>query len=108
MVELLRCQDRWGRWIILDADQWIGHVLVRHNQLTDQENAVRATVESPEIVTRDLSDPRREQYYRPSILLPPLDRTYLKVCVDFSMSIGFIVTAFPVKRVHPKELVRWP
>lgn len=108
MVELLRCQDRWGRRIVLDTDQWNDHIIPRHSQLTEQVDAIRATIESADFVTRDRDDPDRDQFYRQGILAPPLHRTYLKVCVDFGREPAYIVTAFPVKHVHAKELIRWP
>lgn len=108
MVELLRCQDRWGRWIVLDTDQWNDHVLVGHPELAGFEDRLRATLTAPDYVTEDRDHSTREHFYRSKILPDPWYRTFLNVCVDFQEGIGFVVTAFPSRRIHPKERQQWP
>ena len=111
MADIFCCQDPIGHTVCLDEDHWVTHVIVERVRafLAGQEAAVELTISDPITVTRDRNDADRFNYYRPFALQAPYDRVYLKVCVRFVWQPGnvhddgFVVTAYPVDQVHPRE-----
>ncbi len=58
------CLDQWGRPVIGRRRRWEGHVVPWHAELDEHFDAVRATVEDPEMVRFDATYPDRENVYR--------------------------------------------
>lgn len=114
MAELLRCTDRWGREVILSDGQWSGHIQPGHAEMTNQLAAVRRAIEAPDRVNHDQRNPNGENFYVLGGLPPPLDRTWVKVCVRFTLLApngpwrGEIVTAYATSIVKQAEVQKWP
>ena len=115
MVVILRCRDRWGRVVALTDDQWINHIKLRHVEMRSIcPDPLRMAIEQPEAVTSDRTFPDREHSYRSGVLPPPYERTYINVVVGYTQTdpegpaTGFVVTAYAVGRIHPKEVCKWP
>lgn len=106
---MVRSIDRWRRAISISRQQWLGHVLVQHPELTDQLEALHATLMNPEVVMHDTIFEDRENVYRPGLLPSPLDHLYLKVVVAFRHTdAGEVVTAYPTSQIKPGEVQKWP
>lgn len=45
------CRDRWGRPVVGRRGRWDGYVIPRHAELDEHFDAVRTTIEEPEMVT---------------------------------------------------------
>lgn len=99
----------WNRQIELTESQWRGHILTNHPELQGHLDAIRMAIEQPDTVTYDAHERRRENFYVSSIK----GRLLLKVCVHYREQseqlprFGFVVTAYFIGRVPPKEGVRW-
>ncbi len=106
-LESLRCQDPWGREIVLTDDVWYGKILVKRPHLADALDAVERTLRDPQQLNDDRSHPRREVYYREDLLPAPDGWSIVKVVVEFDGDQGRVVTVFPVFNVHPDERLRW-
>ena len=71
---------------------------------------VRATVDNPEVVTRDVTYAHRENHYRRT----PSGRRRTKVVVHYrpvppqGTWAGEVITALHVKKVDPEEKQLWP
>ena len=113
MAEVLRCSDPWGRQVAVDADLWSRKVQA-HPELAGQEDAIRQTIEHPELVNHDKAHQDRECFYRRAMLPPPAHRAYLKVVIRYSAErdsadyLGHFVSAHPSSRISPKEHRKWP
>lgn len=110
---LLWCFDRWGRAIVLSADQWLGKILRDHGELDGHLDALHRTLVDPDVVRRDALHARRENFYRRATLPGFSERDYLKVCVEFSGgagggSAGTVITAYPTPTVKRGESQEWP
>jgi len=62
---------------------------------------------------QDKTHRNRLNYYRHGALPPPYQRLFLKVCVDFFPNgltgiLGEVITAYPTRRIDPKEAQQWP
>ncbi len=103
------CRDRWGRSVLGRRQRWEGHVRPRHAELDDHFDAVRATIEEPEVVTFDATYPDRENFYRFGAL-PGHDRLYLKVCVGYGETgvSATLITAYPTGIIGRGEAQKWP
>lgn len=114
MAEVLRCTDRWGRESILMNAQWMGHILVKHDEMIDGLGAIRQTIEQPDFVNHDLRNRHGENFYLFGALPAPLNRSYLKVCIRFTFIgplgpwRGEIVTAYATTAVKTGEVQKWP
>jgi hypothetical protein len=100
MVEILRCQDQWGRTVVLTRERWVTHVLRGRRREYFQGNE-RACVESkvthPEFVKHDIDFSNRECFYRPSPLPPPYGGVFVKVVVAYQtrangVDLGTVIT----------------
>jgi hypothetical protein len=115
MADLLRCQDRWGRTVVLDEDRWIDHVLRRRPYFRGRERScVEETLADPEFVTLDVDDPTRRCFYRPSPLPRPHADVLIKVVVayranpDGGPDTGTVVTVYPMPKQKTGERRLWP
>lgn len=61
-MEILRCQDRWGRDVVLTDDRWYGKILPKHREIT--EDAIRQTITDPDQVNWDKALDGVEVFYR--------------------------------------------
>lgn len=112
---LVACQDPAGRLVALTIARWVGHILPRHPELAEQQDAVLSTIEEPDEIRHDIEHRNRECYYRLGVLPDPFRRLYLKVCVEFGSedafgrdAIAVVVTTFPVRRPKQGEVIKWP
>jgi hypothetical protein len=100
------------RSVVAKRERWIGHVKVRHPEISDHLDAVRQGIEAPERIFADAGNPDGVNYYRFGVLPSPYHRLYLKVCVTFDVDadglMGTLVTAYPTKRFGRGEVQLWP
>ena len=84
---LVRCSHR----------TWSRHIAFRHPEIEDQQAAVLATLNQPDLVYRIGEIPDRKLLYRRSVLSFPYEQDYLMVVVSYppdSGSIAGVVTAY--------------
>ena len=108
----LECVDPWGRTVTLDQDCWEEHILRDHPALSDQLEAIHATLVSPDIVNFDAKQSDGKSYFRrgansnPSYL-----HLFVKVCVKYhsnsSHSHGQVLTANVTNAVKAGETEKW-
>ncbi len=114
MANLWRCQDRWGREIVLTDARWHAHIVHEHRAMAPHRDLVRQTVESPEEVKHDRTKASREVFYRRWRLSRHGRLVWLKVVVRFTTDPrtlaerGTVVTAYPTNRQKPGERHKWP
>jgi hypothetical protein len=106
-METLRCQDPWGREIVLLDAHWYGKILIDHPELADALDAVEQTLTDPELVNYDKAYENREVYYRRTSLPAPYGWSLVKVIVEFAGDEGEVITAFVAYNVNPDERFRW-
>lgn len=100
MAEILRCQDRWGRIVILHDDTWYEKILMDHAEVPDNPSMVEEVIQDPDRVNFDALSPNGENFYRRRVLQHPYDMDYLKVVVRFAVTessseaIGTVVSAY--------------
>lgn len=115
-TDLFACVDPWGRRITLTESQWFDHILVRHAELTPYRTAIERVLIAPTRLMSDTQYRERRNDYRENVLPAPLDRLYLKVCVEFKVLgvavgepiLGRVVTAYPLPTVKRGEVQLWP
>lgn len=99
MAEILRCEDRWGRTIVLHDDTWYEKILADHPSVSIDPSLIRTAVQNPDRVNFDARFPNGENFYRRGMLQHPYDVDYLKVVVRFAIvngeQVGTIVSAYP-------------
>jgi hypothetical protein len=101
--EIWRTRDRRGRVVVLTVASW-AHILDRRAAMANRLDQVRAAIERPDLVTRDVRHFHREIHYRrfPS-------GGWLKVVVGYrpvppqGTWAGVVITAYPVERPRSKE-----
>ena len=104
MAEIWRTRDRAGREVVLTS-AGLDHILQGHDEIADRLDEVRAAIEQPELVTRDVEYRHRENHYGRSSFNKP----WIKVVVQYrpvspqGTWAGEVITAYPVKRRDPKE-----
>jgi hypothetical protein len=85
---------------------------VRHPEIASHPDAVKWTIEAPDIIVSDFDNPDGLNYYRFGALPAPYDRLYLKVVVSFRQTgptiVGDLVTAYPTGRLARGEVQQWP
>lgn len=113
MAEVLRCQDRWGRDVVLHDSCWDGHVISGHPEMDGNMACVLTVIKDPHCVTHDVNDADGENFYRAFTLPAPFDRSYLKVCVRYQhthrpgTTYGVVVTAYSTSSIKQGERVKW-
>lgn len=112
---VLHCFDPVGREVIARLGRWEDHIERRHPEIDEHFDAVQQTIESPELITIDPIDARRENFYRRGALPAPYDRIYLKVCVAYgpgnvlgTFQVGEVITAYPTRKIGRGEAQREP
>ena len=78
MTEAERFRDRSGREVTVTRRR-VRHILDRHQDMAGRLDVVRATVETPEVVTRDVTHAHRENDYRQA----PSGRRRTKVVIHY-------------------------
>lgn len=114
MVALLFARDPLGRWTRLEDSIWWTKICIGHPYMRSQLEAVRAALTQLDEIRTNRVHADRECFYRANILTPPLARNYVRVVASFQqdritgLEEGFVVTAHPIPRIHPKEQHKWP
>ena len=109
MEEVWRTRDRAGREVVLTGIR-LAHILHQHQDMVALLAEVRRAVEACDLVTRDIRYAHRECLYRRF----GGDRRWMKVVVHYrpvppqGTWAGEVITAFPARRVDPKEVPLWP
>lgn len=104
------CFDQWGRRIRLAGSVWLTKIAIPGRIPADCLAEVERAVTDPDFVMHDKAHAERECFYKAGILPSPQYRTFLKVVVEFAAGStdGVVVTAFPVGRLHRREIQKWP
>jgi hypothetical protein len=102
-VYLINTDDPRPERVILWEDRFYGHI-AGHPSVTIE--AIRRTIENPDIITRDVKFAGRDNYYAKGND-PQFSDAYLKVCVQFGSDTGKVITAFPTDRLKPEEEILW-
>ena len=100
---LFRTHDPRLQAVILHRSRYYSHIWVQHR--IDVE-AIRATIEQPDLITVDPDDAYKENYYAQGVI-PDFPDLFLKVCVLFKQEIGRVITAFDVEMPKPNEDMIW-
>jgi hypothetical protein len=109
VAEIWRTQDRAGRYVLLSSAAR-DHILQRHADIEDRLEDVRAAIEQPNFVTRDIRYDRREISYRRS----PSGQGWIRVVVNFrpvppqGTWAGEVITAYRVDERNLQEVQLWP
>ncbi len=90
------CLDQWGRPVIGRRRRWEGHVVPWHAELDEHFDAVRATVEDPEMVRFDATYPAART---------STDSARYPVTTGAS---GTLITAYPTGIIGRREAQTWP
>jgi hypothetical protein len=99
MANLLRCNDRQGRAVVLTEECWYGKILVDHPDMEDQISGVEVTLRDPDGIRLDRTHLRREYFYRTQAHAR-YSHLYAKVVVEYANSgaqgvqVGRVVTAY--------------
>jgi hypothetical protein len=111
---LVSCFDPEGRAVLAVRGRWERHVRVEHPEVAEHDDAVRQTIERPDLIHSDKQWASREHFYRRGVLPGRRGGLFLKVCVEFGAphylgweSIGLVVTAYPLARPKRGEVVKW-
>jgi len=109
LAEIWRTRDHLGRVVIL-SPAGLDHIRVRHGDLANRMDEIRAVVEHPEFVTRDRQRARRECFYSRELSGP----LFIKAVVQYRPVPpqgnweGEIISAYPVDEPKPEEARLWP
>jgi len=100
--------------VICTRERFEGHILgeSEHDELRDHEASVERAIIGPLAIYRDADYATREVYYRPSDLLPPYDRGFVRVVVEFAVDAGggqsgTVITAYHAYRPKVTEVLLW-
>lgn len=92
--------DPLNRKIICTSDTWNNHIVKGHVIMQNNINAVKETIEKPEVIYKSNQSPVRNVYFSkvPSSTFPKL---YTKVVVeiDEASNTGEVVSAWPQKSI---------
>ncbi len=97
------CHDREGIRVVCSRETWDSHIVAEHPEMRGCESCVVAAIEAPFEVYQDRAFPNRRSIYRPFILPKPMDRSYLRISVEYKKRKfskdyrGYVLTAFPVE-----------
>ena len=101
--------DPEGRLVVLHDRLWHAEIQRDHPILRGHLEAVRETVESPDVICEDADFPERDCYYRQGAV-QRYPRYWLKVVVEPSRDdpdSGHLLTAFIVDAIKGTETERW-
>jgi hypothetical protein len=87
------------------TDERLAHIL-EHPEMAGMEQAIEATLRSPERVVSSLSDPQAQLYYRFYFGTRVGDR-YLCVVVKVAGDDAFVLTAYLTDRIK-RGVALWP
>ena len=88
MAEILRCEDRWGRSIVLHDDTWYEKILMDHGEVPNDPAILGQVLRDPDRVNFDAKHASGENFYRQGLLQHTRRHRYLKVVDRFEQAIG--------------------
>ena len=100
---LFRTHDPRLFTIILHSSRYHSHIWVQHGIAFE---AIQATIEDPDLITADVQDSYKENYYAEGVI-PGHPDILLKVCVLFKQDVGRVLTAFAVEMPRVDEDILW-
>jgi hypothetical protein len=109
VAEIWQTRDRAGRDVVL-TPAGFDHILQGHDEIVDQLDEVRTTIEQPDFVTRDARYHHREIHYHRRASGQGL----LKVVVQYrpvppqGTWMGEVVTAYHVRKHKRTEVLLEP
>lgn len=103
-MSVLETVSKVGVWVRLTEVQW-EHIFSKHPEMVDQQERIRATLESPE---RVYVVPRRQNhhYYRLFDQTPVTRKKYLAVIVKHLNQDGFVITAYYTTQINERNKER--
>lgn len=100
MSDYISTTDYSGRKVSCPRYRWFGHVIVGHQIMKNNKEAVEETITSPDIVFQSGEYDKREVYFKETSSASYSNKFKTKVIVEYDESdVGEIVTAFPIKDV---------
>ena len=113
-IGLMSCEfdavDRWGVPLVCSHEVWDGHILLEHDYMEGQQDAVTAAVSDPYHVYRPRGRRNRRLYYRPFVLRRSYMQHYLLVVADYPTGrreFGRIVTAYHRQTIKRGDVLVW-
>ena len=106
MAEIWATRDHAGREVVLTSAR-LAHILSRHADMANRLEEVRAPVEHPDFVTRDVGYRQRLIYYRRT----PSRQGWIRVVVNYrpvppqGTWAGEIITAYRVDQRDIDEVL---
>ena len=95
-------RDYEGKLVRCSHWRWDEHITAKHAEMVNQQEAVSITISYPEQRYRSGRFPHRKLYYRQNVLLPPYEREYLLVIVNYPASLeeeGRVLSAYKTRRI---------
>ena len=112
MTELLRCNDYFGRLVVLTESRWNEHILIDHAEMASLQGVIEDTLVDPDLVNYDRDFADREVFYKLEAGGTSGNR-HIKVCVEYrrrspsSKPEGRIITAYITRNVKRGEATKW-
>ena len=95
-------RDYEGKLVRCSHWRWNDHIAAKHAEMVNQQEAVKIAIGYPEHTHRSGRFPLRKLYYRRNVLLPPYEREYLLVIVNYPDSLdreGRVLSAYRTRRI---------
>jgi hypothetical protein len=100
---LFRTHDPRLFEVILHRSRYHNHIWMQHGIVIE---AIQAAIEDPDLITADVQDPYKENYYAKGVI-PGHPDVLLKVCVLFKQDVGRVLTAFAAEMPKIGEEMLW-
>lgn len=100
---LFRTHDPRLFEVILHRSRYRNHIWMQHGIVVE---AIQTAIEEPDLITADVCDPYKENYYAEGVI-PGHPDALLKVCVLFKQDVGSVLTAFAAEMPKVGEDILW-
>lgn len=90
--------DYQGRIIRFPEERW-RHIIHRHREMVEMEDAIGATLLAPEQIRRDATDPDTVRLYYKWFPVTPRGSKWVRVAVKFLNGDAYVLTAFLTGRI---------
>lgn len=94
-MELFSVINYNGKQVKCSVEQWNNHIASSHQIMKNNVEAVKDTIVKPDIVYESNQNPKREVYFKKSLIPTYKDKFFTKVIVEYRNNAGEVVTAFP-------------
>ena len=94
-MELFSVTSYNGKQVTCSEEQWNNHIAFNHKIMKNNVEAVKNTIIEPDSVYESSQSPKREVYFKKSLIPTYKDKFFTKVIVEYKNNAGEVVTAFP-------------